>query len=281
MRVGNNPRRIARAVVLKPVVLCVLTHLPNFEGYHAQRLEVVQTCLRSMTQNADMEYSLAIWDNDSHPEFRSWVRSEIKPDIFVESVNVGKTAGRTALTRILPPQTIVCYSDDDMYFYPNWLRPQIELLQHFPNVACVTGYPVRTSFRWGNTKTKNWAQTAEGAKLEAGRYLPQKWEDDFAVSIGRGVQEHRDTSGSDLDFRITYKGKQAYATSHHCQFIAKQEIVSRVMSWDGMSMGDERPFDLTLDSLGLRLATTQRLTRHIGNVLHDELREEIKKGGER
>jgi hypothetical protein len=40
-------------------------------------------------------------------------------------------------------------------------------------------------------------------------------------------------------------------------------------------MADERLFDITLDTLGLRLATTQRLTRHIGNVLHEELRKEI------
>lgn len=273
MRVGNNPLRVARTKTMEDVVLCVLTHLPNFEGYHAQRMEVVQTCLRSMTQHADMPYSLAIWDNGSCDEFRRWVRDEMKPDVFVESINLGKTTGRTALTRIIPPGKIVCFSDDDMYFYPSWLAPQIELLQHFPNVAAVSGYPVRTSFRWGNENTKAWALA--NAKMEVGRFLPNEWEDDFAVSIGREPEWHRQYTQNDKDVRITYNGKQAYATAHHCQFIAKSEVISRVVQFDNFAMGDERPLDITLDSIGLRLATTQRYCRHIGNVIHDELRKEI------
>jgi hypothetical protein len=276
MRIGSNPNRQARAAELNKVVLAVVTHLPNMEGYHAERLEVVQTCLDSMTRNAGMDYSIAIWDNNSCAELREWVRQEINPEIFVESINVGKTAGRTAITRMLPPGSIVCYSDDDMYFYPDWLAPQIELLNHFPNVACVTGYPVRTSFRWGNENTKKWARDTHGAKLEIGRYLPEQWERDFAVSIGRDPSWHvNEYTASDNDARITYKGKQAYATSHHCQFIARSEVIGRILSWDGMAMGDERGLDNTLDELGLRLATTERLTRHIGNVLHEELRLEI------
>lgn len=273
MRIGNNPLRYSRSEQFAPVVLCVVTHLPNMQGYHSGRMEVIQTCLTSMTQNAGMDYSLAIWDNGSCNELREWIENEIKPDVFVKSFNAGKTAGRTSLVRMVPPHHIVAYTDDDMFFSPGWLAPQVELLKHFPDVACVTGYPVRTSFRWGNENTIKWAQ--KNAELESGRFLPQQWEDDFAESIGRDIHQHRQGSADDLDWRITYKGKQAYATSHHCQFIAKSEIVSRIISFDGMAMGDEKVFDNTLDTLGLRLATTERLTRHIGNVIHDTLRNEI------
>jgi hypothetical protein len=273
VRVGQNPNRLSKADRLRPVVLTVVTHLPNLEGYHAKRLEVVQTCLRSMTEHADTKHSVAIWDNGSCSQFREWVKDEVKPDVFVESINIGKNSARTALIRTLPPKTIVCYSDDDMYFYPDWLRPQIELLQHFPNVACVTGYPVRTSFRWGNENTIAWAR--KNGKVETGKFIPAQWEDDFAVSIGRPVQAHRSGTVDDFDYRVTYQGRQAYLTSHHCQFIGYSEVVGRVVTWDNAAMADERHYDLTLDELGLRLATTERLTRHIGNVLHDELREEI------
>jgi hypothetical protein len=275
MRVGSNPLRNAKASEFAPVVLCVVTHLPNFEGYHEHRLEVVQTCLRTMTANAGVEYSLVVWDNASCSEFREWVQDEVKPDVFVQSFNAGKTAGRTSITRMIPPGRVVCYSDDDMLYYPNWLRPQMGILGHFPNVSCVTGYPVRTQFRWGNTKTKNWARTTQGAKLEMGRFIPQEWEDDFAVSIGRDPGWHAEYTRNDSDARITYNGKQAYATSHHCQFIAKSEVIGRILSFDGMAMGDEKVMDDVLDQLGLRLATTDRLCRHIGNVIHDELRREI------
>lgn len=273
MRVGNNPLRDAPADALKPIVFCVVTHLPDFEGYHKDRLEVVQMCLTSMTQNADMDFSLAVWDNGSHPKVRKWIKDKLKPEVFVESINIGKTAARTALIRTLPPKKIACYSDDDIYYYPGWLSPQVELLRSFPNVACVTGYPVRTSFRWGNDNTREWARRM--AKLEMGRFLPDEWETDFAVSIGRDPQWHREYTANDKDYRITWQGRQAYATSHHCQFIGWSEVVGRVVSWDDQAMGDERPFDVTLDTLGLRLATTQRYTRHIGNVLHEELKGEI------
>jgi hypothetical protein len=272
-RVGQNPNRLSPADRLKPIVLAVVTHLPNFEGYHAKRLEVVRTCLTSMTQHADMPHSVAIWDNGSHPTFREWVKDEIKPDVFIESVNLGKNTGRTALTRILPPETIVCYSDDDMYFYPGWLSPQVDLLKHFPNVATVTGYPVRTSFRWGNENTLAWAR--KNGKVETGKFIPRQWEDDFAVSVGRDPGWHASYTADDVDHRVTYRDKQAYLTSHHCQFVAYAGVVGRVVTWDNKAMADERPFDFTLDELGLRLATTERYTRHIGNVLHDELREEI------
>jgi hypothetical protein len=274
MRVGHNPLRLMPASYYKDVVFCVITHLPSLqEEYHSKRFEVVQTCLQSMTGNANMVHSLAVWDNGSCDEFRAWLRDEMKPDLLIESANIGKAPARSSMLRMFKPKTILCISDDDMYFYPDWLAPQLELLNHFPNVACVTGYPVRTAFRWGCENTKTWAR--RNATLESGRFIPQQWENDFAVSIGRDPDWHMQYSKADLDYRITYKGKQAYATSHHCQFIGRAETLTKITSWDGRAMGDERPFDVGLDAVGLRLATIERYTRHIGNVLHDELRNEI------
>lgn len=273
MRIGHNPNRSSRSENLKDVVFGVVTHLPNFTGYHAHRFEVVKTCLRSMVRNSNVEHSLVIWDNGSCEEFRRWVHDEMRPDIFVESINIGKTAGRTCITRMIPPNKVICYSDDDIYYYPDWYKHQYQLLTHFPNVACVTGYPVRTQFRWGNENTKAWGK--KYGTLEAGKFIPELWENDFADSIGRDRDFHKGYTKEDLDYKITYNGVEAYATSHHCQFIAKSEVVNRIISFDGMAMGDEKILDETLDTLGLRLATINRCTRHIGNVIHDELRKEI------
>jgi hypothetical protein len=274
MRIGQNPNKAADAVGIEPVVLAVVTHLPNTTtAYHAKRMEVIQTCLTSMRQGANTEHTFAVWDNGSIPELRRWLQWDFKPDVFVQSPNIGKTAARTSIFRMFHPDTVVCYSDDDMLFYDDWLRPQLELLQHFPGVACVSGYPVRTSFRWGNENTKAWAR--KYADLQMGYFLPQEWEADFALSVGREPAWHKEYSKGDLDYLITYKGKKAYATAHHCQFIGRAETVGRVLQYDGKAMGDEKPFDIALDRIGLRLATTQRLCRHIGNVLHDELRKEF------
>jgi len=274
MRQGQNPLRNSGAAKLKPVILSVVTHLPNMTGYHARRLEVIQACLISMRAGAGMDATIAVWDNGSCADLRDWLQFEYRPDLLMLSPNIGKTAARTSLFRMCPPGSIVGYADDDMYFYPGWLEPQIELLKHFPNVAVVTGYPVRTSFRWGCENTIRWAR--KHAKLETGRFIPDEWERDFATSIGRDPDWQIGAyTQDDTDYRVTHNGRQAYCTSHHCQFVGYQETLVKAARYDGAAMGDEKPMDIRLDDLGLRLATTQRYTRHIGNIMDDALRLEI------
>lgn len=274
MRIGHNPNRSLLApVVLENIVLQVITHLPNLSGYHSQRLEVVKTCLTTMIQGIRNPYSLIICDNNSVPELIDWIKEEIKPTMLINSQNVGKTAQRKLMASMIPPDSVVCYSDDDMLFYDNWLQPQLDLLFGFPNVSCVSGYPVRTSFRWGNTNTKEWAQ--KHAMLESGKYIPDEWERDFSISIGRDVNAHKQGTEKDLDYLIKYKELKAYATSHHCQQIGYAGTLAKALEYDGLLMGSERGFDEKLDKMGLRLATTKRLTRHMGNVFDDELKETV------
>lgn len=118
MRIGANPLRNDAVNSIAPLVLAVVTHLPNTLGYHEHRLEVIQTCIESMTKHAP-PHSLVIWDNGSCEALRQWIRSK-KPDVFIESVNVGKTTARTAIFRMLPPETLVAMSDDDIFYYPDW-----------------------------------------------------------------------------------------------------------------------------------------------------------------
>jgi hypothetical protein len=176
MRKGTNPNRSAGANCYMPIVLTVVTHLPNLLGYHAGRMEVVQTCLKTMRDNANMETTVIVWDNGSCADLRDWLQFEYKPDMLMLADNIGKTAARTSLIRMCPPDSVIGYCDDDMLFSQNWLAPQLDLLRHFPNVASVTGYPVRTAFRWGVEHTLAWARR-EG-KLEEGEFIPREWEND-------------------------------------------------------------------------------------------------------
>lgn len=275
MRKGNNPNRTAGAAQFTDVVLTCVTHLPNYYGYHSQRFQVVTACLETMRQNSGGDYTIVIWDNGSNEQFRTWVQEEYKPDVFVRSENIGKTLARHTLASMLPKDRIISYCDDDILFYPNWLNPQLELLRKFPNVACVTGYPVRTQFRWGCENTKAWASLY--GKMQSGRYMPDEWERDFAISVGRDPEWHKGYTANDIDYIVEYNGVKAYATAHHCQFIGMAGTIAKAHNIDFQAMGDERPFDINLDKLGLRLATMERLTRHMGNVIDDELREEVQK----
>lgn len=274
MRVGTNPLRVSSAPAqIQPVVLACIVHLPNQVGYHAKRMEVVKTCLHSLKYNAGINASIAVWDNGSIPELANWIDTFIKPDIFIRSGNIGKNNASKMLFSMLPPQTLVSCSDDDMYHEPHWIKPQIDLFNHFPNVAAVSGYVVRTAFRWGCEFTKEWA--IKNAKLRAYRAIPDKYEQDFCDSIGRDYAMHKEKTKNELDYVISYKGVDAYATSHHCQILGRAGILAECMEYDGQSMGGEQGFDIALDRVGLRLGTMARLTRHMGNVIDDKLRDEI------
>lgn len=249
-----------------PIVLTCVTHLPNENGYHKQRLKVIQTCLTTMRQNARREdIQVMVWDNGSCRMLVDWLEWEYKPDYLIRSANIGKTAARSSMFRMIPPKTIVGYCDDDMYFYPGWLTPQLDLLQTFPDVAQVSGYPVRTQFRFACDRSIAWAHNEK--ILEVGRFIPREWENDFCKSIGRDPVWHAEEwTPKDQDYKAAYNGLQAYLTSHHCQFIGYQDILAQAVHYDGQAMGDERPIEEALNKLGLRLTTISRLTRHIGNV---------------
>ena len=136
-RVGMNPKRNAKAEKIPPIIATVITHLPNQEGYHKDRFEVIQTCLQSMRNHADMPCAVAVWDNGSCPELREWLSKVYLPDYYIQSPNVGKTQARLSLAKMFSG-SVLSYADDDIYFEKNWLSPQYDLLCNLPNVSCVT-----------------------------------------------------------------------------------------------------------------------------------------------
>lgn len=274
MRTGNNPLKGQLAQPMPDVAAIVITHLPVTSGYHAERLEVVQTCLTSLRAHAGRDLPVLVWDNGSGPELRDWLVETYAPEWLVLSPNVGKASARSSAIRMFPPETVVCLSDDDMLFYPHWLAPQMTLLEGFPDVGVVSGYPVRTQQRWGIETTLAWAR--QNAVIHEGRFIPDEQEADFAVSIGRDPEWHRRYTAGEHDRLIEYRGLKALALAHHCQFIAYAGALEYLVQWDGEAVSDEKAFDRAIDRAGmLRLCTPERLVRHIGNVIHPELRAEI------
>ena len=271
MRTEMNPNRRTKADGYAPYIASSVVHLPNFEGYHEQRFEVVKTSLTTMRENAGLDCQILIWDNGSCQEFRNWLLNEYKPDYVVLSNNVGLSNARAGLIRMLPPDVILGVADDDMYYYPDWFKAQVELMKYFPNVGQVSGYPVRTQMRWGNKRTLEWARKV--AIVEEGSFIPAEWDRDYCTSIGRDYEWHKKQTENDWDYRITYRGVQAYAFAHHCQFICKVKLLANLMRFTTEAMSDDKPFDWAVDNTGmLRLTTINRYTRHIGNVLDDDLK---------
>ena len=276
MRTGTNPERNNKVKPFGNIIVSAIVHLPNQEGYHEDRLKVIQTSLNTMRRNAGVDCQVLVWDNGSYSKMITWLKNQYKPDYLILSPNIGKASARAGIVRMVPPETIIGIADDDMYYYPGWLEASMRIMMHFPNVGQVSGYPVRTQFRWGCQKTRAWG--ARRGMLK-GKFIEPQWDRDFCTSIGREYSHQLATTVNDYDYKIPWRGVEAFAVAHHCQFIAYAGKLARFCKYDDDAMGDEKPFDIAVDAAGLlRLTTVQRYTRHIGNRLDDDLIE-LEKGG--
>lgn len=275
MRVGNNPLRAAQAPNhIDEWVVAVITHLPNLRGYHAARLEMVKACLISMRKGAPGA-AVLVWDNGSGKELRDWLVNEYQPDYLVLSQNIGKNSATASMIRMVPASTIIGLADDDMLFYPGWFESHLRVLEGFPHVGVISGWPVRVSFGWGIDSTLHWA--AQNAKIRRGKFIPDAWERDYAVSVGLDPGEHLKRIESREDIQVEYQGLTAYATAQHCQFVCYAGRIAPFCEWSRAAMENQKPFDCAIDKANLlRLTTLERTTRHMGNMLDDGLREELK-----
>jgi hypothetical protein len=251
----------------------VITHLPNQDGYHKKRLNVIKACLESMRINAgEYSYQIMVWDNGSCDALLHWLKRSYRPDYLVTSPNVGKSIARASIVRMLPPETVVGVSDDDMFFYPDWLKAHLEVLNVYPNVGTVSGWPVRTQHRFYNFATKRWGERT--GTIEYGRFISPQEDKDFCTSVGRDYLWHVSTSYKDVDARINWRSVWTYATGHHAQWVGKAGVIAPCVAYTPEAMPSERPFEEAIDRAELlRLTTYKRYTRHIGNILDPDLEE--------
>jgi glycosyltransferase involved in cell wall biosynthesis len=273
MRIGRNPLTGKTLGALPDKVMTVTTHLPNFEGYHENRLDVVKLCLNSMRNGTSEEIPVIIFDNGSCEEFTDWLREEYRPYTLVLSPNIGKSSARAALVRMVRSDAIITVTDDDMLFYPGWFDASMELLTTFPNVGKVSCYPVRTMSRWGCDSTKAWAKA--NGKVEVGKFISEEEDFDFCTSIGREYDWQKEYTKIDVEHRVNYNGVQAYCMGHHCQFMAYANRIIPFCVRSESCMHDEKPFDIAIDQAGyLQLTTTTRYARHIGNYVDKKVEKE-------
>lgn len=270
MRDKQSPNREKKPLPPAPnLSLCVVTHYTK-EDYHAERMGVVDLCIRSMVAGAKdwADYELIIWDNGSTPEFREMLRSH-KPTIMIESVNVGPHMARRALCHIARGE-IINLSDDDILYHPNWLIKMMNIYRAFPNVAVVSGSPINIEFRRNWKPAHDWAAITKGVTVAQGRDLiPQSWEHDWALSVG--IKSGR-TAKTQLETMLEYRGVKAFAQAHHMQMLGPREILAPFMRpvkylvdfWD---IADE------ISRAGyLQLTTASRTAVHIGNVMDESIR---------
>lgn len=278
-RIGVNPAR-GKSSDYRPakVTVALLCHIPHMEGYFKHRLDVLKLCLSSLHAHTRQPYDLLVFDNGSCSPVVDYLRG-LHADggidyLMLSGRNIGKIGAFKLLFKTAPGE-IVAYSDDDIFFYPGWLDAHLQILASFPKVGMVSGIPLRDrSERAGNTLDRLVKKGAPGVAVIKERRVPEEWEADWALSVGRDPQEHLAATRDHKETVLQANGVEAIGTASHFQFVAPRQVIldSLPEEWSGRLMGEMINLDEAVDGRGyLRLATAGRYVRHMGNALSPDM----------
>lgn len=277
-RLGMNPGR-GKASAYRParVTAAVLVHIPHFSGYFEGRFPVLIACLTSLVEHTKVPLDLLVFDNGSCPEVQTYLRELQGRGVIQLLVRSARNLGKAGALRLIfgaAPGELVAYSDDDFYFFPGWLEAQLEILDTFPGVGMVSGYSIPSLFAPDRISATLEFGRGQQAELRAGKFIPQEWIRDWALSTGRKPDREVAEAAPMQEYMVEYRGVSAFAAANHDQFLAPKRVIQECLpaGWSGKLMGEMLELDEAVNRSGhLRLSTTQRTAQHIGNRLSQEL----------
>jgi glycosyltransferase involved in cell wall biosynthesis len=270
VRVGQNPAKFIDHVSQpQAITVAVIVYIPFLHGYYAQSLVVLKTCLESLWENTPQPFDLLVFDNASCPEVRAYLQQIHEQDriqyLVLSNRNVGKGGGWNLIFQGAPGE-IIAYADSDVYFYPGWLEKSLQIFEKFPKAGMVTARPLRTPEVF-YTATQAWAEQTPDASMETGSFMSWELFKEHTDSLGVSDEKARELYGNTVDQRVTYSGIQAQMGAAHFQFIASKAVLGALGAFEmDRPMGQVRSLDKRLNDSGyLRLSTTERLCKHMGN----------------
>jgi glycosyltransferase involved in cell wall biosynthesis len=284
MRVGLNPNRYVLADNRPArVTICLLVFIPKLIGYYAYRFDILKLCLQSIIRHTDAPFDLLVFDNGSCREVIDYLRS-LRDNgtiqyLILSTMNVG-ISGALKIMFNSAPGEVIAYSQEDVLFYPGWLKAHLEILDTFPKVGMVSGLAIREQFRYGNQFLQKYLSDYPAISTQHGHFIPDDWERDFYLSIGRDADmEVNAAKKRHQEILLEYKGLKTYSTAVHFQYIARKEVILKAFesAWEPRLMvGPDVELDNRIDSMGYaRLSTFQRYIRHLGNVITPEIKKSV------
>ena len=278
MRVGHNPARFVEKVAQPAeITVTVVNCIPFLSGYYEQSLEVLKVVIESLnaTREPDHPYDVMVFDNRSCAEVRQYLKEasdEGKIQYLVLSdTNIGKIGAWNFMFGAAQGKYIV-FSDGDVGFRPGWLSASLELFETFPNVGMVTARSCRASHRHSDA-TFEWARQQGPGVLAEGTFLGWEtvWEHERSLGVSEAQAQEHYSKGR--DYRLTYRGKTAYIGAGHFQFMARRDLLQKVIPLPSeQPMRGERALDIAVDQMGcLRLTTENPLVVHMGNRLPESV----------
>jgi hypothetical protein len=281
---GNATERLARPLP-DDVLAAVIVYIPHLRGYFTNRMTVLRLCLESLLRHKPAGTKVLAFDNGSCAEVEAFLTrllSQSRIDYLVRSrSNIGVLAALRMICQ-LSIRPVIAYGDDDVFYYPGWLEPQLDLLIGFPEAGMVSGIPTLDGARHGVESTLRIARGDEAIRLEDQGRPPEAWEAEWARSTGRNVQEHLRLSREKGLPKLLRGGRQAFVGAVHFQFVARTSTLVTCMppEWPTSLMGGMRELDESVDRAGLmRLSTVDRHVVHMGNEVHADLRREASRLG--
>jgi hypothetical protein len=280
MRLGRNDKKVHDPLNPARITAVVVTYVPEETGYFQDRLEVIRLSLESLVKHADLPIDLMVFDNAS---CKSAVRllEKLKEQgliqyLVLSAQNVG-LAGAYRIISSAAPGEIIAFANDDVFYLPGWLSPQVEILDKLSDVGLVSGFYLRAT----HPRTSELA--AEKGLTVCEVPAPEEWLQEFCrdasyenpdayyqAQVVQGWTDLRDIVVSRNDIK-------AYAGGVCWQAVYKKETMKSVLpqghpkehgwnSYDGY-------FHSEIIRCGyLRLSTTERYVRHIGNVLTPDIK---------
>ena len=277
-RFGINPAR-NKNISYKPsrVTAAMMTYIPNLEGYFTHRLDVLKLALESLIHSVDQRCDILILNNGScelvSEYLESLLDSESVDYVIRSRRNLGVIGGFKLLFHAVPGE-IIAYSDDDVLYYPGWLDAHLKILDTFPKTGIISGAPVGYSSEGAFSAVDKFISEALPGLEVVEKARVNQWEQDWAASTGRPIDEHLAAITNTPNLHLTFQGVEAIKSSKHFQFVTPKDVICQAFSpeWSGSLMDDLVSLDESVNRMGyLRLCTPSRYTRHIGNALTREI----------
>ena len=282
MRIGSNPfnHHVTRIPARARITAAVVTSIPVAAGYFADRLDVLRLSLESLIRNADLPIDLMVFDNASCRQVRSVLLALCESGkigrLILSSENVG-LPGAYAFIADAAPGEFIAFANDDVLYFPHWLSPLVAIMDGMPDVGLVSGAYLRAT----HPRTAELAREKGLEVIE--RRAPDLWIEEFCRDASYPSPEAyysrmERVGWTDLEDRVIRSpGAEAYAGGVCWQALFRKETLRKMLPRDdahrpqGFKSYDGY-FHADIVRQGyLRLSATQRVARHIGNVITPEV----------
>jgi hypothetical protein len=269
MRVGHNPARFVEKVAQPAgITVAVVNCIPFLSGYYEQSLDVLKMVIESLdaTREREHPYDVMVFDNHSCAEVRAYLQEAyVKGNIqylVLSDTNIGKIGAWNFMFGAAQGEYIV-FSDGDVAYRKGWLTASLRLFDAFPNVGMVTARPLTTP-REFSSSTYEWA--IKDGVIDEGAYLSWEINSEHGHSLGLMEDPNAPKLPANLS-RVTSGGIFAYIGAAHFQFMAKRDILKKIIPIPSeQPMRGERALDILINNMRLlRLTTIEPHVVHLGN----------------